>query len=241
MQRPRPGRPSRDRAILVSRGSTRWNRSLPSCPPPSLLPPPASLLLSRAPAGGFQSQQRPPPPTLTAGGRGGSAGSGAEPGGRGGPPGDGAARAHWEYTRRAPPRTRKEPSARRKRPKGPRFLAPGCRVGGPAAVKGAPGCCLGGFFSARSRQPLLTKKPHCRRRGAASLWKPCQAYTVRGTPQPRAARGPGPLGQSPFWQVLGVDYSDKLILHLSASWWAGEISLIAQNPHTVVWRQRKHM
>lgn len=156
----------------------------------------------------------------------------------------GAARAHWECTRRAPPRTRKEPSARRKRPKGLRCLAPGCRVGGPAAVLGAPGCCRGVFSSARSRQPLLTKKPHCRRRGAASLRKPCQADTVRGTHGHRSRvlrAGRAPWNGVPSGESFGADSSDKLIFHVSASWWAGEISLIAQNPRTVVRRQRKQM
>lgn len=49
LQRPRPGRPSRGRAILVSRGPTHRSPSLPSCPPSSLFPLPSSLLPPSSP------------------------------------------------------------------------------------------------------------------------------------------------------------------------------------------------
>lgn len=135
-QRPGPCRPSRGRAVLVSRGSS--NR------PPSLRPPPPP----------------PPPPRgrqadsnlcrLSRGGRElAELGEGRRVGGGAARASGAGARAHWEgpassaRTRPgapAPPRTRTGPRARRKCPKGPWSTAPLCREGGPAAGTGAPGC-----------------------------------------------------------------------------------------------------
>lgn len=155
VQRPGPGRPSRGRTVLVSRGPSRGSSSLPPSPP---FPPPSS---SARPASRFQSLPPQPRRTLARGGRGGAWGRGGL-GEREAP-----ARAHWEgpassaRTRPgapAPPRTRTEPRARRKCPKGPWSSAPLCREGGPAAGTGAPGCRRkGGHPSAHAAATRVTE------------------------------------------------------------------------------------
>lgn len=58
LQRPRPGRPSRGRAILVSRGPTHRSPSLPSCPPSSLFPPPSFFAESQQADSNLGSRRR---------------------------------------------------------------------------------------------------------------------------------------------------------------------------------------
>jgi hypothetical protein len=170
VQWPRPGRPSRGRAILVSRGPTRRSPSLPARPPPSLpsLPPPSSFARS---AGGFQSRQpsppQPPPTTRTRGRGGPSAGCLGE----GRPPRESGRRARTERALASAARTRRSSGRAPPHPapdtkaaeraaeasEGPRARssAPCCRGGEPAAGKGAPGCYgEGDLPSARARRPL---------------------------------------------------------------------------------------
>lgn len=146
------------------------------------------------------------------------------------------ARAHWENTGPAPPHPGRERSracggsARRVL----EALAPHCRGGGPAAGKGAPGCCW-----EKEGLPL-----HAAWRAwlhpAISLeqWRdgrcPVAASSRRLVLRP--GRTPSNLI---FWRVLRVDTSNKLILPGSTSMSGGAISLTAHNPHTAAWRPRK--
>lgn len=117
-------------------------------------------------------------------------------------------------------------------PEGSAKLAPCCRGGGPAAGLGAPGRLRGGGgLLLRAAPPA---PPH---QAAPAL--PSSRRCVRDAwiPQPRAARGPDPLGWPFLGRSLRDPFSDKL--HVSGSRPAGEVSLIAQNPHTMAWRQRK--
>ncbi|XP_047680632.1 translation initiation factor IF-2-like [Prionailurus viverrinus] len=162
VQRPRPGRPSSGRAILVSRGRTRRSPSLPALSP---RPPPSSFAESQQADSnlGSRRRRRHCRRRRHSQGWGGRRGRGGLGEGRASA-GLGAARAHWEDARPAPDTKGAERAA--EAPEGsPRSGAPlpGKRA---RSRQGGAGLRWGDFSSARPHRPLPTRQPY-RRRGRA--------------------------------------------------------------------------